>query len=58
MNLEASREAFEAWLSSQRFFDKARMRLTRTGNGPYHDFRVNDRWNAWCAALDYAKECL
>lgn len=55
-DFEPTRSAFEEWLASRSFFENARMHFRRTGNGPYLDFRVNDRWNAWCAALKYERK--
>lgn len=55
------REAFEKWAQTTRGWAacKARnkpMHLRQNADGSYNDFRVNDRWFAWQAALRYRDE--
>lgn len=61
-----TREAFEAWLRGTSGFKRCAQRgkpmwFTQLMDGTYRDFRVNDRWFAWRAALQSvasAESCL
>lgn len=51
-----SREAFEEWLRGTTGFKKCKARgvpmsFQKNVCGDYRDYRVNDRWLAWQAAL-------
>ncbi|QNK01753.1 hypothetical protein [Dyella telluris] len=53
-----SREAFEAWLQTTSGYKTCKLRgkpmsFRQNFDGGYCDFRVNDRWIAWNAALKY-----
>lgn len=54
-----SREAFEAWVQGRSVWKKYRntgrpCSLRKNTVGGYLDYRVNDRWQAWQAALAWA----
>ncbi len=54
-----SRPQFEEWLKGTMGFKRCAQRgramwFTVLIDGTYRDFRVNDRWSAWCAALKFA----
>lgn len=52
----SEREAFEAWLYRTSGYKACRARgkpmsMSTRVDGSYNDYRVNDRWLAWQAAL-------
>lgn len=54
--MDKNRERFETWLRTTRGYKMCMKRgkpMSMRTNvlGAYIDFRVNDRWNAWNAAL-------
>jgi hypothetical protein len=56
-----ARDAFEEWVQSRPYFKRLSMNLKRTGgldNGNYCCFKVNDRWQAWKAAIIHVNECV
>lgn len=53
---DPSRPQFEEWLRGTSGFKACAKRgkpmsMAVVIDGSYRDFRVNDRWHAWCAAL-------
>jgi len=55
------REAFERWVQTTTGWKACKQRskpmyLRQNADGSYNDFRVNDRWFAWQAALCYRDE--
>lgn len=49
------RKEFEAWVSTRNVCRKYGAKLRQNFDGSYSDYRINDRWLAWQAALK-AKE--
>jgi len=45
------REEFEKWVLGRNVCKKYGARLTIRMDGSYADYRINDRWLAWQAAL-------
>lgn len=52
--IERRRPTFEAWVSGRKVVKKYGAKLTLNADGSYADYRINDRWLAWNAALDSA----
>lgn len=53
MSIEEQRARFEAWVAGRKVVTKygAKIKWQPTGQC-YLDYRINDRWIAWRAALD------
>ena len=49
------RVKFEAWVSGRTVVKKYGAKLTTRADGSYADYRINDRWLAWQAALSAHK---
>ena len=48
---EKQREAFEAWVSTRSVVKKHGAKLAQRVDGSYSDYRINDRWLSWKAAI-------
>lgn len=48
----ARRQAFELWVIGRKVVKRYGAKLTQRPDGSYADYRINDRWVAWNAALD------
>lgn len=47
-----NREAFEEWVSRRKVCTRHGAKLSKTSDGTYRDYRINDRWLAWKAASE------
>lgn len=45
--------SFESWISNTRNFKKYGMKLNKTSDGNYGDFRINNKWLAWKACYSW-----
>ena len=50
--IERCRQRFESWVSGQNVCKKYGALLHKNADGSYRDYRINDRWNAWKAAME------
>lgn len=48
------REAFEAWITSRSWYERLHCNLKQASDGNYCNYKVNDRWLSWKAAIAHA----